>query len=101
MSQERTQLIDIIMRAMPICDRNALIGMSMEKLEDLRRGYRLREIPEPVVHRPSELERITCPLTCHTCNQKWSMPLYVHVATTVWCPHCGIELETMTEEEMG
>ena len=99
-SQERTQLINSIVKSMPIVDREALSRMTMEQLGNLHMG-RLRTPQEYVPPRPSDLARTMCPLECHTCNGKWHMMLYAKVATVVWCPHCGIELETMTEEEMG
>lgn len=91
MSQERTQLINAIVRQMPIVDRDALSRMTMEELENIRRGYRIGERPESPPWRSSDLQRTWCPLTCAECDRRWSMELYGSVSTTVWCPHCGVE----------
>jgi hypothetical protein len=89
---------------MPIVDREALSRMTMDELGNIRRGYGIKEhpdAPEPPPWRPSDLQRFQRPLTCHACDQSWTMPLYVKAATQVWCPHCGLELETTSEDEMG
>ena len=101
MSQERTQLIDAIMRAMPIADREALSRMTLDQLGNIRRGYRLRDLAEPVQWRESQTVRTWAQFKCPECAKPWSMQIYRAVATTVWCPHCCAECEVGNLLEPG
>lgn len=101
MSQERTTLINRIMQGAPILSREALSAMTMEQLQNIHRGYRLRDLAEPVQWRESQTVRTWVSFQCPECSKPWSMQIYRAVATTVWCPHCCAECEVGNLMEPG